>query len=147
MHPNDTTLYPCDHCGTLFKPREARNRFCCRACYREGAAKSAFERMQRYIDKSGGDDACWNWIGKSVHEWGYGLTSEARTGRSLYAHRVMYESLVGPVPNGISTTAPVATIRVAAILVISSLAPTTTTWQTCGQRADPSLALTDGTPS
>jgi hypothetical protein len=56
--------------------------------------------MQRYIDKSGGDDACWNWIGKSVHEWGYGLTSEARTGRSLYAHRVMYESLVGPVPNG-----------------------------------------------
>lgn len=98
MHPNDTTLTPCDHCGSLFKPRDQRSRFCCRACYRAGAATPALERMQRYIDKSGGEDACWNWTGKSAHEFGYGITSESKTGRNLYAHRVMYESVFGPIP-------------------------------------------------
>ena len=37
--------------------------------------------------------ACWPWSGK-LNEWGYGRLGQR------YAHRVIYEWLVGPIPSG-----------------------------------------------
>ncbi len=50
------------------------------------------------IDRSGGPDACWPWIG-TINNKGYGRLR--RDGRSLVAHRLIYEELVGPVPAGL----------------------------------------------
>ena len=46
----------------------------------------------------GADDECWLWQGK-VDRDGYGIIVDR--GRSLRAHRVMYELKVGPIPTGL----------------------------------------------
>lgn len=43
-------------------------------------------------------DGCWEWIG--AHSTN-GYAKIAVAGRSLYAHRVLYEVLVGPIPKGL----------------------------------------------
>jgi hypothetical protein len=61
------------------------------------------ERLDRWVDKSGGPDACWPWTGaiqkpgKTGKTGGYGLI---RGGRDGVAHRVAYEEWVGPIPEG-----------------------------------------------
>jgi hypothetical protein len=40
------------------------------------------------------ETSCWNWI-RAMHRLGYGFTSKG------YAHRVYYERLVGPIPEGL----------------------------------------------
>lgn len=47
------------------------------------------------IDESTG---CWNWA-LSLDDKGYGRTSDR--GRSLKAHRVVYEEMRGPIPDGL----------------------------------------------
>lgn len=54
------------------------------------------ERLWRWVDKS---DGCWTWTGASSR--GYGrIDSGPPEHRSLRAHRVAYELLVGPIPTG-----------------------------------------------
>ena len=43
-------------------------------------------------------DSCWFWLGPK-HTHGYGLTTI--DGRTRYAHRVMYENAIGPIPSGL----------------------------------------------
>lgn len=45
--------------------------------------------------------ACWNWIG-CLHPLGYGLLAWTEGGRKKYAraHRLAYETFVGPIPAG-----------------------------------------------
>ena len=47
------------------------------------------------------DDGCWPWIGKRNHK-GYGVLyqSPGQKPRNQKAHRVLYELLVGPIPEG-----------------------------------------------
>lgn len=52
------------------------------------------ERLARYVDRSG---ECWQWTG-SIDPHGYGRTE--RDGKDAYAHRWMYEEMVGPIPAG-----------------------------------------------
>lgn len=50
------------------------------------------------IDRSGGPGACWPWIGKSTHPFGYGLVRV--NGKTVTAARRIYEVEVGPIPEG-----------------------------------------------
>lgn len=43
-------------------------------------------------------DGCWEWVGKSKHELGYGRIRH--NGRRMGAHKFLWESLNGPVPEG-----------------------------------------------
>lgn len=52
-----------------------------------------WERVNRH-----GANGCWEWTGGKVT--GYGQTSSR--GRQFYAHRVAYELLVGPIPEGLT---------------------------------------------
>lgn len=57
------------------------------------------DRFWARVDQSGGDDACWPWQG-SINGHGYGSVS--RAGKVRGTHRVAYELLVGPIPEGLT---------------------------------------------
>ena len=57
-------------------------------------AVADFDRFWQRVDKSG---ECWMWTG-SRNTKGYGRFDS--DGRHLMAHRVAYEMLVGPIPDG-----------------------------------------------
>lgn len=47
-------------------------------------------------------DGCWLWTG-TLNHLGYGTTSDASTGRKhVLAHRLVYETMVGPIPEGLT---------------------------------------------
>jgi hypothetical protein len=47
------------------------------------------------------DDDCWPWLGQT-NRAGYGaIVSAGHNGKKLQAHRVAYELLVGPIPEGL----------------------------------------------
>ena len=52
-------------------------------------------RFEEKIDRSGD---CWIWTGTALQS-GYGVIH--RDGKRLYAHRVSYETYVGPIPEGL----------------------------------------------
>jgi hypothetical protein len=54
-------------------------------------------RIQRKIRITG--SACWEWTG-CVNSKGYGCVSDG-TGRVVLIHRYVYETLVGPIPDGL----------------------------------------------
>lgn len=56
------------------------------------------ERFWVCIDRSGGPDACWPWIGH-IHATGYGRMTVNY--RPRYAHRTAYELVIGPVPKSL----------------------------------------------
>jgi hypothetical protein len=58
---------------------------------------SLSDRFWGKVDRSGGADACWGWIG-AKHGGGYGLI---RCGKLCRAHRVSWEMEYGPVPEGL----------------------------------------------
>ncbi len=61
--------------------------------------KTAAPLMDRFADKLlVMPDGCWQWIG-AKHSEGYGVIRA--DGRPAYAHRVAYELLVGPIPEGL----------------------------------------------
>lgn len=55
------------------------------------------ERLWEKVDRSGGSDACWIWIG-AVTTNGYGQINTG--GRKSVAHRAAWELVNGPVPLG-----------------------------------------------
>lgn len=92
---------------------------CIRAAHRRGWCSSHYKRWIRHGDPSGGGiarprvtfqerfwskvtktDTCWLWAAASERN-GYGAIREPGTGRMLYAHRLAYEWLVGPIPEGL----------------------------------------------
>ena len=61
--------------------------------------RSVEERFWPKVDR-GGRDECWRWLA-SLDAYGYGQIHEpGKGGRNLKAHRVAYELLVGPIPEG-----------------------------------------------
>jgi hypothetical protein len=57
------------------------------------------ERMEKFIMRDP-NSGCWLWTG-AILPIGYGRVGSDKTaGRSISAHRVMYEQMVGPIPNG-----------------------------------------------
>lgn len=61
------------------------------------------DRFWPKVDRSGGPGACWIWTG-ALHTAGYGVLWGGRDDarRWLRAHRVAYELLVGPIPDGMT---------------------------------------------
>lgn len=62
------------------------------------------DRFWAKVDRSGGPDACWNWTASTTAD-GYGRfrvrpESSGESQKAL-AHRVAYELLVGPIPDGL----------------------------------------------
>lgn len=55
-------------------------------------------RFESKIDRSGGPDACWPWMGCTQSNTGYGATSVGR--RDMGAHRRAWELAHGPIPAG-----------------------------------------------
>lgn len=53
------------------------------------------ERFWRFVVKG---DGCWEWIGAKVRGYGYFRLG----GKQRKAHRVAYELLVGPIPDGLT---------------------------------------------
>jgi len=63
------------------------------------------DRFWSKVDRSGGPDACWPWMAKASHEFGYGIFAVGSrlipgSRRRLGAHRVAYELTFGPIPGG-----------------------------------------------
>lgn len=50
------------------------------------------------IDRTGGPDACWTWLGSLNRPNGYGALRHQ--GRNTSAHRVAWELTIGPIPPG-----------------------------------------------
>lgn len=67
---------------------------------RSWGGKQPTPLLHRLEDKFTVDDGCWLWVGL-LNNKGYGVLSRRREGRSAAAHRVMYELLVGPIPEGL----------------------------------------------
>jgi hypothetical protein len=101
-------LKTCSQCGATFGPRIERDgyrerpsrwatrRYCSAACS-TAAQRNNFHRRDEPIwleDENG----CWVWQ-LALDRHGYGRVR--RSGRSIGAHRWLYEQLVGLVPNGL----------------------------------------------
>jgi hypothetical protein len=61
--------------------------------------QSAAERFWAKVDRSGGPDACWPWLG--YRHKNYGQWRAFERDRNRYSYRVAYEYLVGRVPDGL----------------------------------------------
>jgi hypothetical protein len=59
-------------------------------------------QLLRYVDQSGGPDACWPWTG-SRGSGGYGAAYIRRDGRRIRnkAHRAVYQTLYGDLPRDV----------------------------------------------
>lgn len=99
-------LVNCAVCGSSFhphtKPKNAPpSRYCSYACNRADWGRTKKDPQARFwakVDKSG-DGGCWNWT-RSVSKSGYGAFGV--TPKDIrYAHRYAWETLVGPIPDGL----------------------------------------------
>lgn len=96
-------LYPptrcCRECNGKFYARDL-----CRTCYdrwrqrngRKTPPRDPYEKFWRQVQKSEG---CWLWLGKRDQK-GYGTVRWKQQQKG--AHRVSYEALVGPIPEGLT---------------------------------------------
>jgi hypothetical protein len=104
----------CEQCGAAFEAWAAvvargEGRFCCRDCYTVWRASDAgriplevlFRRRFDRIDRGDPYD-CWDWPG-TRNDHGYGTMAVGRAGqqRIRRAHRLAWEFLVGPIPDGL----------------------------------------------
>lgn len=90
----------CAHCGKEFpRPQPKRpgdpprnsTKHCSLEC-----------RFWSKVDKSGGPDACWNWIAKARAQGGTGYGMFTITnGKYKHAHRLAWELTNGPIPDGL----------------------------------------------
>jgi len=46
-------------------------------------------------------EGCWEWLG-SIHTDGYGKLGAKGENTTVYAHRLSYETFVGPIPDGLT---------------------------------------------
>ena len=90
----------CIQCGGTFSIQSAKlkNRpctFCSHECRVNWVRDQWLARFKAHI--AVGDD-CWLWQG-TIHHSGYGLFS--KHGKNMLAHRLSYETFVGPIPDGL----------------------------------------------
>jgi hypothetical protein len=89
----------CAHCGKEFpRPQPGRPGDPPRSSVKHCSAECRFWSK---VDKSGGPDACWNWMAKSRSHSGNGYGNFNYNGKAAHAHRVAWELTNGPIPNGL----------------------------------------------
>lgn len=88
----------CERCGCdlIIKRHRKRHRFCSHLCARHARLATLEERFAEKVTKTEG--GCWIWTG-SKYPKGYG--SIRWNGRMRAAHRIAYQLLVGPIPDGL----------------------------------------------
>lgn len=93
------TTIRCKHCGKECSARHTGGQriYCSRQCVWAAKRIPIEDRFWSKVDRSGGEDACWEWQGNR-HVSGYG--SVRHNGRVEKAHRVAYELMYGPIPEG-----------------------------------------------
>ena len=96
----------CEACGAPYERGERegwddwnRRRYCSPACSLARAV-AAHERVLRRTERPS-EDECWLWQG-ALTERGYGVIQLGRGRGTAKAHRVVYEALVGPIPEGMT---------------------------------------------
>ena len=97
---------PCEHCSTTFAPKyEKRDRpqvFCSKRCKaldeRKRGVPNARPLIERFWAKVEITPSCWVWRG-TRNKLGYGYLNSS--GKRTPAHRVAYNLLVGPIPEGL----------------------------------------------
>ena len=60
-----------------------------------------YELEPRYLAKVLVGPGCWEWTGATRNGYGALQTGTHAKPRASYAHRLMYEARVGPIPNGL----------------------------------------------
>lgn len=84
----------CEICGSLFVGHPGKpNRFCSHPC-RDEARKSTEDHFWSRVDRSGGPDGCWLWIGGGD---GKGYGSCKFRGRMIRTHILAWELTHGPI--------------------------------------------------
>lgn len=94
-------VHTCETCAAQFtRPDSGRKpyRFCSKSCEGKGRRKDVVATILSLIDRSGGPNACWPFIGYINPVTGYG--SRGGGGKTHYAHRIAYEAAYGPLPPG-----------------------------------------------
>ena len=93
-----TIPFICTGCGAIFhrRPRGPhRNKYCSNKCQAfHYQPKPLIERFWQYVEKGA---ECWWWTGYKDQK-GYGVLLVDR--HTIKAHRIAYELLVGPIPDG-----------------------------------------------
>lgn len=84
-------------CGSRKKASSVACRTCHFARGQKAHGRDALTRFMEKVDRSGGPDACWSWVGRREAN-GYGRFY--LNGRMGWAHRAAYLLLVGPIPDG-----------------------------------------------
>jgi len=59
--------------------------------------KNFYERLEEYL---GRDNECWIWPGAKSRGYGVASLSINKKPKTFYAHRLAYERLKGPIPDG-----------------------------------------------
>jgi hypothetical protein len=97
----------CEFCGVVFErppgwpaPAWRRTRFCSIACGAKGRGKHKLNTLDEFFDAAipEPNSGCWLWTG-TLHRDGYGQISIG--GKVHRAHRLAYEVVAGPVPDGL----------------------------------------------
>lgn len=97
----------CAHCGASFETRKPGARYCSRRCSmtvvsRDRLKAPVAERLWRRVDKR--EFGCWEWTGSVAGQYGHGRISYFREDgakRGIYTHRLAWELIVGPIPEGL----------------------------------------------
>lgn len=101
-------LHCCRVCEATWEPtpyQVARKQYICSACKvvyeRERRARNRPTLTQRILamHEPVPEAGCWLWTG-SLWSNGYGKAPSGRRGYSQLAHRVYFQALVGPIPDG-----------------------------------------------
>lgn len=102
----------CANCKEIFEDTSRCYRprkFCSMPCYRAGQIGvpkrrrfTELERFWRKVDKSGGPDSCWIWLGfTDRNKYGkFDMALPTSGTKSVYAHRFSWELVNGPIPTG-----------------------------------------------
>lgn len=101
----------CRYCGILWTPTESqvrRSQYACCPClwarHPRNIGKAPKrrptlqQRMENHVPVT--ESGCWLWLG-SQDKKGYGLLPAGRRGKSIFAHRAMFEWERGPIPVGL----------------------------------------------
>lgn len=96
----------CPQCGKEFGPGRwtqnwAKKKYCGSACAHAAKAYTPERREAAFwakVDKSGGPDACWPWMGARVPAGGYGRFKGEKL---IAAHRFAYIVSIGPIEPGL----------------------------------------------